>query len=238
MKANDSSSFVIVAGRVTLLITVLLCRVLASAQDTSLTLDDDFLRSAEQWARQNLDEDALRVLQNVDRDKVQQLFAQIQRQFHGQYVIDLAPLKDTARALLPILQNYEETLPYSLWLKTRLDYLEVADQFRLIIPPPKVPPGQPPIPIPNPAPQKEREIWITKLSQRPLPKMAQPYVPRLKTIFAAQKIPPELVWLAEVESSFDPRARSPDGAAGLFQLMPGTAKRYGLRVGPFDQRLS
>jgi membrane-bound lytic murein transglycosylase D len=27
------------------------------------------------------------------------------------------------------------------------------------------------------------------------------------------------------------------GAAGLFQLMPATAKRYGLRTFPFDQRL-
>src|SRR5437899_10106678 len=42
---------------------------------------------------------------------------------------------------------------------------------------------------------------------------------------------------AEVESSFDPRARSPEGAAGLFQLMPSTAKRYGLRTWPLDQRL-
>jgi membrane-bound lytic murein transglycosylase D len=46
-----------------------------------------------------------------------------------------------------------------------------------------------------------------------------------------------LVWIAEVESSFDPRARSPAGAAGLFQLMPATAKRYGLRTWPLDHRL-
>ena len=29
---------------------------------------------------------------------------------------------------------------------------------------------------------------------------------------------------------------SPAGAAGMFQLMPDTAKRYGLRTWPFDQR--
>ncbi len=50
-------------------------------------------------------------------------------------------------------------------------------------------------------------------------------------------MPPELVWLAEVESSFDRRARSPAGAAGLFQLMPATARRYGLRTWPVDHRL-
>jgi membrane-bound lytic murein transglycosylase D len=66
--------------------------------------------------------------------------------------------------------------------------------------------------------------------------LAKEYVPELKPIFAAQKIPPELVWVAEVESSFDRRAESPAGAAGLFQLMPATAKRFGLSLWPRDQR--
>ena len=52
-------------------------------------------------------------------------------------------------------------------------------------------------------------------------------------------MPPEQVWIAEVESSFDPRVRSPAGAAGLFQLMPATAQRYGLHTAwPWDQRLA
>ena len=42
--------------------------------------------------------------------------------------------------------------------------------------------------------------------------------------------------VAEVESGFDQRARSPVGAAGLFQLMPASAKRFGLRSWPRDQR--
>jgi membrane-bound lytic murein transglycosylase D len=92
--------------------------------------------------------------------------------------------------------------------------------------------------LPNPPAAAERDIWIKKLAERPWPKAAKSYVPRLKPIFAKERVPTELVWVAEVESSFDPRARSPVGASGLFQLMPDTAKRYGLRTFPFDQRLN
>ena len=45
------------------------------------------------------------------------------------------------------------------------------------------------------------------------------------------------MWVAEVESSFDPKARSPAGAAGLFQLMPTTARALGLSVRRPDERL-
>lgn len=205
------------------------------AQDATVNLDD-LTASADQWAKENLDDDALRLLQNVDREKVKQFFNDMQKELHGEYVLDLASLKDTARNVVPLLEGYEDTQPYAAWLKARLDYLDVADEFRRTIPPPKGAPGQPPPPATNPAPKIEREIWVRKLADRPWPDSAKPYVPRLKTIFAAQKVPPELVWIAEVESSFDRRARSPAGAAGMFQLMPATAKRFGLSTWPLDHR--
>jgi membrane-bound lytic murein transglycosylase D len=205
-------------------------------QDATAALDD-LMDSADQWAKENLDEETLRMLQNVDREKVKQVFSDIQKRLHGEDVIDLASLKDAARNIVPLLEGHEDTQSYAAWLKARLDYLDVADQFRLTTPPPKVAPGQPPAPNPNPAPKAEREIWVKKLADRPWPENAKPYVPRLKPIFVAQKVPPELVWIAEVESSFDQRARSPAGAAGLFQLMPATAKRYGLSTWPLDHRL-
>jgi membrane-bound lytic murein transglycosylase D len=77
---------------------------------------------------------------------------------------------------------------------------------------------------------------VKKVSSGPWPALAKQYVPELKPIFAAQQIPPELVWVADAESSFDPGARSPTGAAGLFQLMPDTARRFGLSLWPRDQR--
>jgi membrane-bound lytic murein transglycosylase D len=210
----------------------------ASGQDAAVSFDD-LVSSAQQWAEENLDEDVLAVLQQTDREKVKKVLADFQKEFQGEYVVDLAGLKDAANSVIPILEQFDETLPYALWLKVHLDDLEVADELRLIIPRPKTGPGQPARPIPNPPAKKEREIWITRLAKRPYPQNAAPYLAQLKSVFASERVPTELVWIAEVESSFDPRVRSPAGAAGLFQLMPATAKRYGLRtIWPFDQRLS
>lgn len=65
----------------------------------------------------------------------------------------------------------------------------------------------------------------------------QAILPRLRIIFEREGIPSQLVWLAEVESRYNPRAVSCAGAAGLFQLMPATAKRFGLRTGTIDERI-
>jgi hypothetical protein len=42
--------------------------------------------------------------------------------------------------------------------------------------------------------------------------LAKEYVPELKPMFTAQKIPPELVWVAEVESSFEATLLKREGA--------------------------
>jgi len=193
--------------------------------------------SAGQWARENLDENTLRALENTDQAQVRQFFDAIHKEFQGEYIIDLAQLRDGARLILPLLESHEETIPYAAWLKTRMDYFEVANELRLLIPPPEVRSNEPAPPVPVPQPQPTRDIWIKKISTRPWPPEAKSCVTNLKPIFTRQRVPSELVWIAEVESSFDPRARSPAGAAGLFQLMPDTAKKYGLRTWPLDERL-
>ncbi len=75
-------------------------------------------------------------------------------------------------------------------------------------------------------------IWQRRIARRAAPQNASTLVPRLKEIFRSEGVPEQLVWLAEVESTMNPQARSPSGAAGLFQMMPPTAQRFGLRVSP------
>jgi len=207
----------------------------ARAEDDTVTLPD-LVQGAQQWAQENLDTNVLNALPTVDDPQVQQFFRDLQQRYQGDYVVDLAALRQTAQTVLLLLENSENTRPYAAWLKAQMDYLDVADEIRLTIAPPNVATNQPPPPVPNPSPQKERELWIKKVSVTPWSAAAKEYVPELKPIFTAQKIPPELVWVAEVESAFDRRALSPAGAAGLFQLMPDTAKRFGLSLWPRDQR--
>jgi membrane-bound lytic murein transglycosylase D len=220
------------------LIVAMLAFGAARAQEWEL--DTNALRQAfdiaGQWAEANLDEEALRALRQVDREKVEEFLRSFQQQLQGDYVLDLAALKDAANAVLPLLEAYDETQPYGVWLKSRLDYFEVADELRRSSPRPKTAPSQPAKSLPNPSPAAERQIWVKKVSPRPLPEGAERLVAYLKPVFVSERVPPELVWLAEVESSFNLAARSPVGAAGLYQLMPATAQRFGLRRWPRDER--
>ncbi len=207
----------------------------ARAADPEVSLRD-LMQGAQQWAQDNLDTNVLNALPKADDPDVQQFLHNLQERFQGDYVVDLAELRETARTFLPVLESREDTKPYALWLAAQMDYLDVADEIRITIPAPTIETNAPPPPMTNPPAQMEREIWVKKVSGRPWSAAAKEFVPVIKPIFTAQKIPPELVWVAEVESSFDRRAVSPAGAAGLFQLMPDTAKRFGLSLWPRDQR--
>jgi len=204
--------------------------------DSSLDIGG-MIDAAQQFAQDNLDPDVLKALQDVDRDKVEDFLKNYQAYLQGDYVLDVAQLKDGANAILPLLDAHEETQPYAAWLRARLDYFSAAEELKAVTPPPQPTPGtNAPPRAANPSFAAEQEIWIKKVSPLPWPAAAKKFVPELKTIFAAEGVPVELVWLAEVESGFDARARSPAGAVGMFQLMPTTAKDLGLSLFPFDQR--
>ena len=63
------------------------------------------------------------------------------------------------------------------------------------------------------------------------------YEPMIAQKLAARGMPQGLIYLAMIESGFNPSARSPVKATGLWQFMAPTAREYGLKVaGRVDER--
>src|ERR1700740_2520988 len=160
----------------------------------------DLVQGAKQWAQENLDTNVLNALPDLDREKTDKLLHDLQQEFHGEYIIDLAARRRPAEAIVPILESHPETQPYAAWLKPRLDYLQVADELKVTIPPPEK--GNTnvanPTPASNPSPEAERTAWDKKIAGQAAAPVDAHTLSRLKFAFWSRKVPPALVWIAEV----------------------------------------
>ena len=194
-------------------------------------------------------------------DDLVRFWTSVERTLDEGSIEDLAWLRPEVDATLGYLEQWPAAAPYADWLRQQADYFAVADEVTaaeptlphraplarrptpLVLPARPTPPAAPPPPAQvvvkkrAAAQARTAEVWRKRLKDRPAPKDAARLIPVLKEIFREEGMPEPLVWLAEVESSLDPRARSPVGAAGLFQFMPATAQQYGLRTRPPDERL-
>ncbi|MBC7367859.1 MAG: lytic transglycosylase domain-containing protein [Undibacterium sp.] len=185
--------------------------------------------------------------------------ARLQKAFESDDLRALAEYAPQARLALPALQLFPEYSDYADWLKTRLDELEAAEQ--IVAPKPTPPTPKPPstptapsaqkssVPIENRVTERSDssaskienslphyDLFLARARASAAPSRAAALLPLLRAAFIAEGIPPELVWLAEAESTFNPSARSPVGARGLYQLMPDTAKELGLSTFLPDDR--
>lgn len=61
-------------------------------------------------------------------------------------------------------------------------------------------------------------------------KRANKYFPVMAPILKANGVPLDVLYLACIESTLDPRAYSPAKAAGIWQFLASTGKQYGLEV--------
>ena len=91
--------------------------------------------------------------------------------------------------------------------------------------------SRPPVPAPIEAGRQEAvenetsiPVWARHLSADTWQQMRER--------FETEGVPTELMAVGWVESRFNPQALSPKGARGVWQLMPSTARQYGLRVDP------
>lgn len=146
---------------------------------------------------------------------------------------DLAPLRPSAEQVLEFAESRPGMQSYAAWLRQRLDYFQVADEVI------KSRAAAPSLERPKQLTVTEVDyhLWYDKIQKRNPPARASSLVPVLKRVFRREGVPEEFVWLAEVESSFNPSAESPAGACGLYQFMPATAGRFGLSIRPKDERL-
>ncbi|MFY9225320.1 MAG: lytic transglycosylase domain-containing protein [Blastocatellia bacterium] len=80
----------------------------------------------------------------------------------------------------------------------------------------------------------EKENKPTNISKLKVSKTVlsnyQTYQETLTRVLQQEGMPSGLLSVALVESGFHPFATSPKGAKGIWQFMPATARRYGLRV--------
>ena len=240
-------------------ILLVLLALLAGALGAPAQTVDDLYEAGAAWVEDNVPDEVLQLLEPPTEEDLNAFWRSVEDALHSQSLDDLTWILPYARAAAEYLRSFPEGEPYADWLDQRIDYFDMADDAVSLIPAaPAAPPARRPAgkvtrlaPAPRskraapPAPVNQRRLaavrspksWKQKLASRPPPADATALVPRLKEIFRKEGVPPEWVWLAEVESSMNPKAKSPVGAAGLYQFMPGTARSLGLKTSPRDERL-
>jgi len=169
------------------------------------------------------------------QEQFQDFAARLQQALDGDSLDGLAQYEPEARQILTLLRTLPGDSDYADWLSARLEEIDAA---RAIESEAKVRPSVPPAPG---RPARAQEIpyyaeWLARVRRRPPPANAPDLMPRLRAAFAAERVPPELAWLAEAESSLNPNARNPSGARGLFQLKAATAQGLGLSTFLPDER--
>src|SRR5687767_8448600 len=82
------------------------------------------------------------------------------------------------------------------------------------------------------------DSWVTKFTTSPKlkPQFAiwlerkTKYEPMISAKLTERAMPQDLIYLAMIESGFNPKAKSPKAAGGLWQFISETGQRYGLTV--------
>lgn len=243
--------------RMLLLACLLAAFSVASAEEMSL---EGLAQTGAQLLDDYSVEDLIEQLEAPGAGDWSEFWKTIEQALQSGSLDDLSWLLPYAKTAAGFLKTVPDGEPYAAWLEQRLDYFDMArnvlrsvpspapevrppvershDRFKLVPPPrPKGAPPPPAVASRRAAMSRSPNAWKQKLAGRPLPPNANQLVPVLKNAFRSEGVPAPWVWLAEVESTMNPSAKSPVGAAGLYQFMVPTAERFGLKTKPVDERL-
>ena len=106
---------------------------------------------------------------------------------------------------------------------------------------PKTPPPEGEISVllrstPDGNPEKEVLAWMNQFTRKERDsfyrtlKRSESYRPMVQSLLADSRLPPELSYLAFIESSYVNQATSKTSAAGLWQFMAPTGRSFGLQI--------
>jgi membrane-bound lytic murein transglycosylase D len=233
---------------------------------SGLSADGDGSGDLYQMARTLFDENAPPEIKAQyefpDQAQFNAFAARLQTALDGASLPDLAAYEPQTKTVLALLRSSPAAADDADWLEARLQEIEMARVIGENVPArpaPRLPSLAPSAPPPHPLPSAPRapmapatpptppaadaggqipyyDLWLRRVRHRPLPANAASLMPRLRADFAAEGVSPDLAWLAEAESSLNPRASNPSGARGLFQLKSATARELGLSTFLPDQR--
>jgi membrane-bound lytic murein transglycosylase D len=127
------------------------------------------------------------------------------------------------------LKNSSALINYFAWKNSTNENLNFADED---------------VPVTNAKVNRKirNSIWkhsYQVLKTDELQEKASKWFPVIEPILKLYGIPEDFKYIPLLESGFNKTVRSPRGAAGIWQFMPGTAREYGLKVGKGkDERLN
>ncbi|MBN1550013.1 transglycosylase SLT domain-containing protein [bacterium] len=92
----------------------------------------------------------------------------------------------------------------------------------------------------NPVIQRRINTYLTKRRRDLISALEKGslYIPMIEKQLEERSLPQELKWIPVVESGYNIHARSPRCAKGMWQLMPTTARKFGIRIDEWiDERV-